>query len=93
MTLKVLEEYGFKHSGKETMYDGEQKGEGLVNRFGINHMVVVQDEDEMVRDGGDFVEQGCQKSIRLAAAEGIGAPPTPLLQYFGHRCVCKAATR
>ena len=38
----------------------EQKGEGIVNRFGINHMVVVQDKDEMVRDGGDFIEQGCQ---------------------------------
>ena len=25
----------------------EQKGEGLVNRLSINHMVVVQDEDEI----------------------------------------------
>ncbi|HEU0003490.1 MAG TPA: hypothetical protein VFQ36_21460 [Ktedonobacteraceae bacterium] len=25
----------------------EQKGEGLVNRFGINDMVVVQDEGEI----------------------------------------------
>ncbi len=61
----------------------EQKGEGLVNRFGINHMVIIQDEDEIVRDGGNFIEQGCQQSIRWAAAEGIGAQPTPLLQYFG----------
>ena len=38
----------------------EQKSEGLVNRFGINHMVVVKDEDEIVRDGGNFIEQGCQ---------------------------------
>ena len=38
----------------------EQKGEGIVNRFGINHVVVVQDEDEIVRDGGDFIEQGRQ---------------------------------
>ena len=30
----------------------EQKGEGLVNRFGINHVVVVKDEDELVREGG-----------------------------------------
>ena len=28
----------------------EQKGEGFVNRFGIDHVVVVQDEDEIVRD-------------------------------------------
>ena len=35
----------------------EQKGEGLVDRFGVNHVVVVKDEDEIVRDGGDFIEQ------------------------------------
>ena len=38
----------------------EQKGEGSVNRFGINHVVVVKDEDEIVRDSGDFIEQGRQ---------------------------------
>ena len=38
----------------------EQKGKGLINRFGINRVVVIQDEDEIVRDGGDFIEQGCQ---------------------------------
>jgi len=38
----------------------EQKGEGMVNGFGINHVVVVKDEDEILRDGGDFIEQGCQ---------------------------------
>jgi hypothetical protein len=38
----------------------EQKGEGAVNRFGINDVVVVENEDEMVRDGGDFIEQGRQ---------------------------------
>jgi hypothetical protein len=26
----------------------EQKGEGMVNRFGIQHVVVVKDEDELV---------------------------------------------
>jgi hypothetical protein len=38
----------------------EQKGESFVNRFGINHMVVVQDKDEIIRDSGDFIEQGYQ---------------------------------
>ena len=31
----------------------DQKGEGLVDRFGINHVVVVKDEDEAFRDGGE----------------------------------------
>src|SRR5439155_26672764 len=38
----------------------EQEGEGLVNRFGIDRVVVVQDEDEPVRERGEFVEQGRQ---------------------------------
>ena len=38
----------------------EQKGEGFVNRFGIYHVVIVQYKDEIVRDGGDLVEQDCQ---------------------------------
>jgi hypothetical protein len=37
----------------------EQKGENIVNRFGINHVVVVKDEDEMIWEGGNFIEQGC----------------------------------
>ena len=36
------------HLGRQML---EQKGEGFVNRFGINNVVVVKDEDEMVRDG------------------------------------------
>ena len=49
----------------------EQKGEGIVNRFGINHMVVVQDKDEMVRDGGDFIEQGCQNRFDWRWLRGL----------------------
>ena len=38
----------------------EQKGEGMVNRFGVNNVVVVKDEDEIVRYSGDFIEEGRQ---------------------------------
>src|SRR5256886_10521233 len=38
----------------------EQKGEGMVNRFGINHVVVVKDEDERVFYGSNVIEQGRQ---------------------------------
>jgi hypothetical protein len=41
----------------------DQKGEGIVNRFGIDDVVVVQDEDEIVRDGGDLVEQDRQNRL------------------------------
>ena len=35
----------------------QQKSEGIVNRFGINNMVVVKDQDEIVRDGRDVIQQ------------------------------------
>ena len=38
----------------------QQKGEGIVDRFGLNHVVVVEDEEEIVRDGGDLIEQDRQ---------------------------------
>ena len=38
----------------------DEEGQGLVNRFGIDQVVVVKDENEIVGDGGNFVEQGSQ---------------------------------
>ena len=38
----------------------DEIGEGLVNWSGINQVVVVQDEDERVRERGDLIEQGRQ---------------------------------
>ena len=70
----------------------EQKGEGIVNRFGINHMVVVKNQDKIVRDGGDFIEQGRQNRFGWTAVEGIEAHPVALLQYSA-AIVCNAATR
>src|SRR4030042_5701513 len=49
----------------------KQKCEGFVNRFGIKHMVVVQDKDEMVRDGSDFIEQGYQNRFNWRWLRGL----------------------
>src|SRR5574341_58400 len=38
----------------------DQKVEGFLDRFGINDMEIIKNEDEIVRDGSDFIEQGCQ---------------------------------
>ena len=38
----------------------EQKGEGVVDRFGVDNVVVVEDEDEIVRDRVNFIKQGRQ---------------------------------
>src|SRR5512135_1475677 len=45
------------HLGRRVLY---QKCEGFVNWFGINQVIVVKDEDEIIRDGGDFVDQSDQ---------------------------------
>ena len=66
------------HLGRQML---EQKGEGFVNRFGINDVVVVKDEDEIVRDGGDFIEQGCQNRFDWRWLRGLENTQHPLLQY------------
>src|SRR5512135_1177647 len=38
----------------------DQKGEGLVNRSSIDYVVVVKHKDEVVREGGDLIEQSRQ---------------------------------
>ena len=79
----------------------DQKGEGVVNRFGLNQVVVVKDEDEAFRDGGDLVDQGRQKRIGWRWLGGLERshkriPSTSLTLSrctFGRASVCKAATR
>ena len=49
----------------------EQKGEGLVDRFGINHVVVVKHEDEALREGGEFVDQSRQQRFGRRRLRGF----------------------
>ena len=61
----------------------EQKGEGSVyvsrrvdirrriDRLGINKVIVVEDEDKIVRDGSDFIEQGCQNRFGWRWLRGL----------------------
>ena len=50
----------------------------MVNRFGINQVVVIKDEGEMVREGGDFIEQGCQNRLGLRRLRGLECSQQPL---------------
>ena len=65
----------------------EQKGEGMVNRFGIDHVVVVQDEDEIVRDGGDFIEQGRQNRFGWRWLRGLEHTQHPFSNIAAPRTV------
>ena len=49
----------------------EQKGESIINRFGINSVVVVKDEDEIVRDDDDLIEQGRQNRFSWRWLRGL----------------------
>ena len=35
----------------------EQKSEGLINGFAINKVIIVQDQDETILNGGVFIEK------------------------------------
>ena len=41
----------------------DQEGQGVVDRPGIEDVVVVENEDDIARDGGDVVEQGRQRRL------------------------------
>src|SRR5438552_3031048 len=49
----------------------EQKGESIVDRFGINNVVVVKDEHEVVRDCGDFIQQSGQNRFDWWRLRGL----------------------
>ena len=68
----------------------DQKGEGLVDRFGLNQVVVVKDEDE----ASGRVVISLIRAVRSASAGGgwgNWSTPTHLRRY--RQKVCKAATR
>ena len=66
------------HLGRQVV---EQKGEGLVNRWGIDQVVIVQDEDKIVRDGGDFIEQGRQQRFSWRRLRGLEHAQHPCAKF------------
>lgn len=77
----------------------KQKGKGLVDQWGIDGMVIVQDEGNGVREGGDLIEQGRQQRFgcRWAGGDSVTNTPSPNFATFPSALVkasvCKAATR
>ena len=46
----------------------EQKGHALVNRLGVDQVVVIEHQQDVLRGGADLIEQGPEHRLDLAAA-------------------------
>ena len=73
----------------------EQKGEGVVDAaWSLDQVIVVEDEDDPVGDGGDLVDQGGQDGLGRRRLRGSEARSTRLpLADIPASMVCKAAIR
>ena len=70
----------------------EQKGERFIDRFAIERVIIVEDEDELIGDGGQFVEQRRQQRHRSAAPAKHCNMLNTFSPHFG-AIVCTAATK
>src|SRR5436189_276194 len=66
----------------------EQKSEGLVHRSGINTVVVVKDQDEMIRDSGDVIEQSSQNRFGWRWLRRLKHPQHPCANRRRNRLQC-----
>ena len=56
----------------------DEESQGLIDRLGIDRVVVIQDEQKVLRDGGNFVEQGDQNGFDLQRLGGLERSQQPL---------------
>ena len=63
----------------------EQEGENVVDQFGVDHVVVVQDEDEITWEGGNFIEQGRQNRFDGWRLRGLEHTQHPCSNIWRNR--------
>jgi hypothetical protein len=49
----------------------EQESQGIVNRLGLNQMIVVEDKDHRAREGAPLVDQGSQDDLSWRRLWGL----------------------
>src|SRR4051794_4691106 len=49
----------------------EQESDGSVNRFGVDNVVVVDNKDEILAGGSDFIEQSYENGFRWRWLRGL----------------------
>ena len=62
-----------------------RKASASIDRLGIKHMVVIQHEDESIGDGGDLIEQGCQKRFGWRRLRGLKRSQHPFAKLRRNR--------
>ncbi len=63
----------------------DHKGEGDVNRLGIDDVVVVKDQNEPVREAGDFIEQSSQNNVVRRWPRGLERAHHPFSDFRRNR--------
>ncbi len=61
----------------------DQKGQGLIYGLGIDRVVVIQDQDKALGDGGNLVEQGGQDRFDGGRLRGLEGGQNPLADTRG----------
>ena len=62
-----------------------EESQGLIDRLGSDRVVVIQDEQKVLRDGGNLVEQGGQKGFDL---QRLGRLEHSQHRFSKIRCNC-----
>ena len=56
----------------------DEESQGLIDRLGIDRVIIIKDEQKVLRDGGNFVEQGGQNGFDLQRLGGLERSQQPL---------------
>lgn len=54
----------------------EQESERIVNRLGIDNVVIIQDEGKRAREGCDIIDQRCQERFTGRQRRGLRSAPS-----------------
>ena len=63
----------------------DQEGQGVVDRLGVEDVVVVENEHDIARDGGDVVEQGRQRRLEWRGLRRLEHRQHPVSNPGRHR--------
>lgn len=60
----------------------KQESNSLVNLSGFHQVIVIKNKNEIIRDGGDFIEQGRQDRFDWRRLRGLESRQQPLTNFL-----------